>query len=333
MSSAAPMYLEVLIKGSDHSELRTLRVPVTAETTVRQLAQECLSRFVKQTRFGSAIEVAVDDVCVTGCSLFYNDPVGAVVRPTEKVTVRLQNVAAADVAPRRLAVESGDASQVSPAEMPSDNAAPSVQRAAVAQVRPAAAATSATRNDERGAAQLGGASAVQLATAKMPAGKRPRSPAPTPATEAAPARQQPRVDPLVAAARQGDLAWGSNAHKNFAANYVSDPDKLARLMKQQKQQREAAATKAAEEDVTIVAVRGPQSASSGGGATKPAAAGASQSLRTLAASRPTSNPIDKSLLVVPAATKTAPVAPPLIATKTVEEYRPMNVARQLDFFE
>uniref|UniRef100_A0A7S1PTI4 Uncharacterized protein n=1 Tax=Neobodo designis TaxID=312471 RepID=A0A7S1PTI4_NEODS len=342
-------FFDAYVYGECGTELRRFRVPVTEQTSVRQFAQDTLARFVKQTRFNAMTEVAVEDVRASGISLFYNDPVCAVVGPSEQLEIRLQGVKASDIAMRRIAVGAGVASTAVSPEMLAAQQQQQLQQQVVqpAQAAPApivaAPAASVKRTRDTPAVAPQAQQTTTTTTVEQPARAQPSAePAGRKTAKAkmvTAATEEVTAEPeALGEARKNELAWGKEAHKNFAANYVSDPEALMRALRKKKREEAAAAkaaakaAEAADGDVTFVKEVSSAAAAREKSTIGKAATAASSS--TAAAAKPAAN---AAVTKQPAAVPVPVVAAPSIAAGGVgfvageQDYRPVGVARVLNF--
>ncbi|EPY17469.1 hypothetical protein STCU_10596 [Strigomonas culicis] len=267
-----PQFATVTLLSADESEKTTFRVPIAADTTVRQLAKEAMRRFVLSRRHaGGAALPAVTQVYVGGHStqpsaeLFARDVVTQVMLVKDEVVfMKLRDnggAAAAKEAPSTARTSPtcsppapGRAAAVAPAEEGHERGAPAATRGGALAERGV--------NEERAATANAGQSGKENEHRKPAKGK---APPPAKVQQEAKAKQaeerrrkekkespyavvkrerraDAEVEPEVAEIQERErrrMGWSAHLHSDFAANYVSSPDKLFRARRQQRPEGDA----------------------------------------------------------------------------------------------
>lgn len=267
-TAAAPLRATVILIRDDTNEPKqTMRVPITEQTTVLQLAKEALLRYQQQQQIPNSKQIGVTKVFVEhdNAELFIRDTVTSVVTiATEKVCLLLrEKTASAPVASKQAATATA---AVAPPQAPSTvpvplppptpSSPPSAKHMASVATSPPSAFKHVSKSQPMPAqvavasppnAVHSSSSSSRRTPVTLPRAIESREDSPplsrrrietkeggTP--EAARVEDVDRMSPTTRRAflkqKQQD-GWGVDAHKSFASNYVSDPEKLAREIRKQ----------------------------------------------------------------------------------------------------
>lgn len=302
----APQFATVTFISEDGTKGSTLRVPISCQTTVRQLAKDAMQRLVLSRRSAGqrpSPAIMVTEVFVGGdggqpmAELFTQDHVTEVVRVREEIVfMRLR--AAPDGAGRPTrkhaahtgqtvgGAEGASASAVDPSrgsspQPPPPSAlqhAPAETLAALPQaLQRARSATSVVEvpsesDDEPSARKTEKHVATVKRTRDVPPPCTPERPVGSPDGKRQRQEEPPEVPPgedtisRLREREQARLGWGPEAHRHFAPNYVSSPEKL---MRRRFTKKSAAPPAASTKAVAAAKATGPTAPADGEGGVVP----------------------------------------------------------------